>query len=198
MHTGWRQRNKKEEWTGRNTWYSGWISLCIQPERDTSVGFGRIWSETQTTSLDSAENDLARSRRNFMGFKNLALHLRHSIFSTLSRRPDLAVLSRSRHSCESTNWKRKDHFDPKQIQKSAVGLSFGRLGFTFSTGASEGLYAIFAWGICDVGFRSASFCYASQSASFSLNAFKSSIVFQSTAKGVELCHLITYEFSNYL
>jgi hypothetical protein len=45
-----------------------------------------------------------------------------------------------------------------------------------------------------VGFRSASFCYASQSASFSLDAFKPSIVFQSTAEGVDMHHLTTYEF----
>jgi hypothetical protein len=45
-----------------------------------------------------------------------------------------------------------------------------------------------------VGLRSTSFCYASQSASFSLDAFKPSIVFQSTAEGVDMHHLITYEF----
>jgi len=42
-----------------------------------------------------------------------------------------------------------------------------------------------------VGFRSVSFCYASQSASFSLDVFKPPIVFQSTVEGVELHHLTT-------
>jgi len=42
------------------------------------------------------------------------------ISGTLFGRLDPAVPSRSRHPCESTNPKRKNPFDPKQIQNSVI------------------------------------------------------------------------------
>jgi len=83
--------------------------------------------------------------------------------------------------------KRKDPFDPKQIKKSlnskASRLSFCRVGFR-----GVGVH------MCDVGFRGAGFTFyssSSQFASFSLDAFKPSIMFQSMADGVDPRHLTT-------
>lgn len=50
-------REREEEKTGRNTWYSGRISLCIRPETERpSLGFHRILLETSMTSPDPAGN----------------------------------------------------------------------------------------------------------------------------------------------
>jgi hypothetical protein len=100
-----RERERKRESIGIRGILAGSLSVSCQREMP-SVGFDRIRQETQTTSPDPAGNpdDLARSGRNCLDFTD----------PTLS---DPAIPSRSRHPCESSNPKRKNPFDPKQIQK---------------------------------------------------------------------------------
>jgi hypothetical protein len=106
---------REEERNGQNTWYSGRISLCIQLERDAERGF---WPDPARNPEDFAKSGQKPRRPRQIRPETHAHRRGFNRSDTLSRRPDPAVPSRPRCPCESTNPKRKDPFDPKQIQKS--------------------------------------------------------------------------------
>jgi hypothetical protein len=119
-HTGRRRRKSEEERTGRNTWYSGRISLCIRPKR--------YWAWVLTGNPD----DLARSGQKCsdrkpthtgVGLTNPALS---PVVPISAFCQDLVVM--------------RAVVRPAGVQ--IEGLSFGRLGFR-SRGCG-GLYAFFA------------------------------------------------------
>jgi hypothetical protein len=202
-HTGWRQRKIEEERTRRNTWYFGRISLCMRPERDTESGF----RPDMAGNLD----DFARSgrkprrprqirpkthahRRGFDKFGTPSLALSPVVPIPPFRRDLVARVNQRTQKGKTRSFRLKCRriafcFTLKVVVRPA-GVH-EELGFTFAMWGSEGLRLLGEY---------ASFWHASQSASFSLDAFEPLIVFRSTAEklGAYMCLLNTYEFQNRL